>query len=222
MREPALTPQARKRKVRAARKLQAHIIWQVLPVVKHPTGFVSLQYGGGGLHGSYWQQLVPVAHPTEAGIEQPGWERTGQLPASPMEKHASAAPPQQGITQYWSALQVFVPQVIGPVPPLLRSLPPIALPPPGLLEPPTLVLPPAPALASPAVPLHAGVTSARRPSETTRRTIWNSIMPGLQRTCPAISCCFRSIARVLCAISCANVPPDADAFAPGQTVPGGT
>ncbi len=122
------------------------------------------------MHGSYWQQLVPAAHPT-AGMEHPEWEPTGQLPASPIEKHAGAAPPQQGITQYCSALQMFVPQDIGPVPPLLTLLPPVALLPPRLDEPPTLVFPPVPGLPSLGVPLHAAPSSPRTQDEIDRRTI---------------------------------------------------
>ena len=111
----------------------------------------------------YWQQLVPKAQLLVTGMLHPECEPDGQVPASSTEKHAGAAPPQHGITQYCSALHVVLPQVVGPPPPLFTELPPVALLPPGLVEPPTLLepafeLPPA-LTVSLSVPLHAASKS---------------------------------------------------------------
>jgi hypothetical protein len=59
---------------------------------------VSEQKGGGGVQGSYWQQLAGDVH--SAGfVEQPLCDPVGHLPSLDA-KHAGAVPPQQGITQY--------------------------------------------------------------------------------------------------------------------------
>ena len=132
------------------------------------------------MHGLYWQQLVPIAHWLVEGAEQPECEPEGQVPASPTEKQVSAAPPQQGITQYCPVPQVAVPQVMAPSPPLLIvappvvALPPSALPPP--LEPPeplepASALPPVLALLSLIEPLQAASSKHGRSDKTKRRTM---------------------------------------------------
>jgi hypothetical protein len=50
----------------------AHIIRQVRSVIIVQTvGLVVVQYGAGGVHGLYWQQLAPMAQPLVVGMLQP-------------------------------------------------------------------------------------------------------------------------------------------------------
>ncbi len=100
------------------------------------------------------------------------------MPASPMEKHAGAAPPQQGMTQYWSAPHVVLPHSTGPLPPLLAVLPPVAPLPPALVEPPTLLapafeLPPVLRWPSLSVPLQAASPNMKHADNASRSTILN-------------------------------------------------
>ena len=110
------------------------------------------------------------------------------MPASPTEKHAGAAPPQQGITQYCSALHVVLPQVVGPLPPFVTVLPPVAVLPPAFVDPPMLLapafeLPPVPKWASLSVPLHAANTKTRSTDAAARGTIAKCMAPTVQPTC---------------------------------------
>jgi hypothetical protein len=122
------------------------------------------------VHGSYWQQLVPVAQELKAGAEQPECEPLGHVPASPIEKHTGAAPPQHGMMQYCSSSQVVVPQIVEP-PPVLTALPPVALFPPVLLDPPMLELPPVLVFPSLGVPPHPEATRTTRAERTVQSEI---------------------------------------------------
>ena len=144
------------------------------------------------MHGLYWQQLVPIAHWLVEGAEQPECEPEGQVPASPIEKQASAAPPQQGMTQYCAVPQVVAPQVMAPSPPLLTVAPPVvalppAAPPPPFSPPvplePAFVLPPVPALLSLIEPLQAANSKHARSDKTERGTMGSCMGAFLQCTC---------------------------------------
>jgi hypothetical protein len=100
--------------------------------MKQPTGAVSLQYGGGGTHGSNWQQAADGAQPL---VQTPAArEPAGHGPLSGAGKQGGGAPPQQGTTQYRPGPQVEEPHATSlsspPAPEsLMPSLPPAADPP---------------------------------------------------------------------------------------------
>lgn len=64
-------------------------------------------------------------------VVQPLCEPAGHLPSLEAGKHEGAVPPQQGITQYWEAPHVVLPQAKG-APPPLPAFAPLAPAPPAL------------------------------------------------------------------------------------------
>lgn len=103
-----------------------------------PTGAVSLQYGGGGTHGSNWQQAAGGAQPLVQTLA--AREPAGHAPLSGASKHGGGAPPQQGTTQNRPGPQVDAPHATSS-----PSSPPAP-------ESPMLSPPPAPDSPAPATP----------------------------------------------------------------------
>jgi hypothetical protein len=133
-----------------------------------------------------------------------------------MEKQAGAAPPQQGMTQYWSALHVVLSHAMGPPPPLLAVLPPVASPPPMLVppalcpplpvEPPTLLepafeMPPVLTIPPLSVPLQATERTTTDVEATVRSATRNCMVPHVQAACRALSARFARVSRGGCAMA---------------------
>jgi hypothetical protein len=195
----------RQRSQHRALVAHAHSMLQVLPVrVQNPIGCVSVQYGSGGAHGSRWQQTAPPGQPAEGDKPQPEREPEGQFMPGLMVKQAEESP-QQGTTQYWAALHVVLPQLMGPSPPLLTLRPPVALLPPAPVEPPGLLepesaSPPVLTLPSLAVPLHAVNTKTRSANDATPSAVGNCMPPHVATCVPPT---HRSVFAVF-AGDCAN------------------
>jgi hypothetical protein len=166
---------------------------QVLPVrVQNPIGSVSVQYGTGGAHGSRRQQTAPPGQPAEGDRPQPERESEGQFAPGLMVKHAEEAP-QQGRMQYCAALHVVLPQLMGPCPPLLTLLPPVALLPPVPVEPPWLLepafaVPPVLTWPSSPVPLHATNTKPISADDAIPRATENCMLFQVATRVPLTHC----------------------------------